>query len=66
MNMLNEITLSKNKTIKSIELVQIINEFRKLESEIAGKEYKELLHKSFLKKIRKELKVLKTLGLDNE
>lgn len=44
-----EITLSKNKTIKRI----------------AGKEYKELLHKNFLFKIRKELEVLKTLGLDN-
>ena len=58
--------LIKNKTedktlrITSVELVDIINTFRKEE----GKS--ELQHKSFMAKIRKELETLKTLGLGNE
>jgi phage regulator Rha-like protein len=59
-------TLNQGKelTIKSTELVNIINQFRKVESEASGKKYVELLHKSFITKIEKELETLKTLGLE--
>ena len=40
---LPEISLSNKGTIKSVELVDIINTFRELESESIGKEYKKLL-----------------------
>ena len=56
-NELLNIKLSDKGTIKSTELVEIINSFRELE----GKP--ELLHKSFMAKIEKELETLKTLGL---
>ena len=62
--MLDEIQLSNNNTIKSIELVEIINEFRKEESEATNKKYTELQHKIFMRSIRKELDVLKSMGLD--
>ena len=61
-----EIFKKTSTTIKSTELVEIINEFRKLESESSDKKYVELLHKSFITKIEKELKVLETLGFDNQ
>lgn len=51
--------------ITSVDTVDIINTFRKIESEKGGKEYKELLHKNFMAKIEKELEVLKSVGLDN-
>lgn len=54
---------NKETRINSVELVEIINQFRELESELVGKEYKELQHKSFIGKIRTELEMLKTLGL---
>ena len=59
------ITEKENRELRitSVELVDIINQFRKAESETIGKEYKELKHKSFMEKIRKELEILKTLGL---
>lgn len=59
------ITEKENRELRitSVELVDIINQFRKAENETVGKEYKELKHKSFMEKIRKELEVLKTLGL---
>lgn len=60
-NLLTKIKLSEDKTIKSIELVEIINEFRKLEN---GKA--ELKHSDFMKKIRKEVETLKTLGLSGQ
>ena len=47
--------------ITSVELVKLINEFRLLEDNKA-----ELLHKDFMKKIRKELETLKALGLGGE
>ena len=49
--------------ITSIDTVDIINTFRKIESENGGKEYKELLHRDFMRKIRKELEVLESVGL---
>lgn len=57
---------NKELRITSVELVDIINQFRKAESESIGKEYKELQHKDFMKKIRKELEILKILGLKDD
>lgn len=53
------IKLNKDNTISSMDLVTIINEFRKEEHE----NYTELKHYDFLKKIRKELEILKSLGI---
>ena len=51
--------------ILSTNLVTIINEFRKVESETnEEKRFIELKHKDFMKKIRKEDETLKTLGLN--
>ena len=58
-NELLNIKLSDKGTIKSTELVEIINSFRELE----GKP--ELQHYDFIKKIKKESEVLKALGLGN-
>ena len=63
---LPEISLSNKGTIKSVELVDIINTFRKLESESTGKEYKKLSHYDFCKKIAKENKILKSLKLGEQ
>lgn len=54
--MINELP----KTIKSTDLVDIINDYRELE----GKP--KLLHKNFMAKIKNEIETLKNLGLDNE
>lgn len=54
-------TTNKNETIKSNELVEIINQFRMME----GKETA-LSHKNFIAKIRKELDTLESLGLRGE
>lgn len=53
----------KELKITSVELVDIINQFRELESESMAKEYKELAHYDFYKKVTKEIEVLKSLGL---
>ena len=58
-NELLNIKLSDDGTIKSTDLVEIINSFRELE----GKS--ELQHKDFMRKIRKEAETLETLGLGN-
>lgn len=52
--------------IKSTELVDIINDFRKVESETTNSKYVELRHNDFMTKIRKELEVLKLLGIEGE
>ena len=59
-NELLNIKLSDKGTIKSTELVDIINSFRELEGKV------KLQHKSFIKKIRKEVEALKKLGLNTE
>lgn len=64
-NKLMTLTNDKELRITSVELVDIINDFRKLESESTKRIYVELQHSDFMKKIRKELDVLKTLGVDN-
>lgn len=53
----------KELRITSVELVDIINDFRKLESETTDKIYVELQHKDFMKKIRKEIEILESLDL---
>lgn len=53
--------ISNQSTIKSTELVDIINEFRKVE----GNETV-LQHKDFMTKVRKELETLKNLKLEGE
>ena len=55
----NLIKVNSNNTITSMELVEIINEFRKLENE----NYKELKHDNFIKKIRKEIDTLENIGV---
>ena len=55
---MNNIILSKNKTIKSNELVEIINQFRNIE----GKN--PLEHKEFMRNIRKEIDILNSLNID--
>ena len=57
--------ITERGTILSTDLVTIINEFRKIESETNGKDYKELKHRDFMKKIRNELKTLESVGLNN-
>lgn len=58
------ITRDKELKITSVNLVDIINDFRKLESGTIGKEYKELRHDNFMEKIKKEANTLKALGLE--
>lgn len=63
---MNELMLSNQEglRINSVDLVDIINQFRQLESElIEDKKYKELRHRDFTAKIKRELKTLETLGL---
>lgn len=65
-NKLMELTNDKELRITSVELVDIINEFRELESKTSNSKYVGLRHNDFMTKIRKELEVLKSLGLGNE
>lgn len=52
--------------IKSTELVDIINDFRKVESETTGRTYIELAHYDFYKKIKREVAILKSLCLGGD
>ena len=52
--------LESETRINSVELVEIINQFRQLE----GKS--DLLHKNFMAKIKKEVETLESLGLSNQ
>lgn len=58
---MNELNILKNEEVRinSVELVELINKFRKTEGN--GKELK---HKTFLEKIRKEVNTLQSLGFD--
>ena len=60
---MNELNILKNEEVRinSVELVELINKFRKTEGN--GKELK---HKTFLEKIRKEVNTLQSLGLRGE
>lgn len=62
-NNLLVLTNDKELRITSVELVDIINEFRKLESENTGRKYNELRHDNFKTKINREIGVLESLGL---
>lgn len=59
------LNLADNKELKitSVDLVDIINQFRQLESQATKKEYKELAHYDFYKKINKEIEILNSLGI---
>lgn len=57
------LTNDKELRITSVELVDIINDFRRLESNKTGKEYKELSHYDLYKKITREKEVLENVGL---
>ena len=62
------ITLNENGFITSVDLVEIINYFRAIEREsgLTGRLQNPLQHKDLLKKIRKEIEVLKNAGLKHE
>lgn len=59
---MNKLNILNNEEVRinSVELVDIINKFR---SEEGNK--KELLHKNFMAKIKKEVEVLESLNLNN-
>ena len=57
------LTNDKELKITSVELVDIINQFRQLESKKTDKKYVELQHDNFIKKIRKEIEVLESVGI---
>ena len=65
---MRELMLTSNEEVRitSVELVDIINEFRKLESETIGKDFKELLHKNLLSKIKTEVEMLEKLGINGQ
>lgn len=50
-------------TMTSLELVDLINKFRKEEYDVGGKDYKEKLHKTIMRDIRSELETMKALGV---
>lgn len=56
----------KELKITSVELVDIINQFRELESTKTENNFVKLMHKTFMEKIRGELEVLKSVGLKDE
>lgn len=60
------IKLGENNTIKSTELVEIINHFRQIELKCGmdGKLQKPLVHKNLMAKIRKEIEILENAGLN--
>lgn len=58
---MKELMILENETrINSVELVEIINQFRQLE----GKS--DLLHKNFMAKIKKEVETLESVGLEGQ
>ena len=65
-NKLMTLTNDKELRITSVDLVDIINDFRELESNKTNKEYIKLQHKDFIRKIRKEIEVLESLNLNGE
>lgn len=65
-NKLLNLTNDKELKITSVDLVDIINQFRELESNKTDKKYVELKHNDLLSKIRKEIEVLDSLGLIGE
>lgn len=60
MTLIDGVEFAEDETITSVDLVRIINVFREQENR------KELLHKSFMEKIRKELETLENAGIKGE
>lgn len=58
---MNNLIKINSQTIKSTELVEIINDFRKQEGNKT-----ELQHYDFMKKIKKELETLKNIGIEGQ
>lgn len=50
---------TNGKTMTSLELVDLINKFRKEEYDVGGKDYKEKLHKTIMRDIRSELETMR-------
>ena len=65
MNELIVTNLGENNTIKSTELVEIINYFREEESRLTNGKYKELRHDTLMNKISKEVETINNLGLNS-
>ena len=63
-NSLMETTNSQRMT--SLELVDLINKFRKEEFDAGGKNYKEMRHDNLMSNIRKEVEVMSALGLEKD
>ena len=66
MNQLQVLDNEKQATMTSVELVNLINQFRMEESDLTGGKYTELQHKSLLPSIRKEIKIMKALGISQQ
>lgn len=58
------LTNDKELRVTSVELVDIINEFRRLESESTGRKYFELRHDNLKMKIEKEISILESVGIN--
>lgn len=63
-NKLMLFTEDKDLRITSVELVDIINDFRKLESQNTGRKYFELRHDNLKSKIEKEIEILESVGIN--
>ena len=65
----NILSINDNKiTIKTIDLVDIINQFREIENNITlknSKHTKPITHDNLMKKIKKEIKVMKENGINS-
>lgn len=63
-NKLMSLTNDRELRVTSVELVDIINEFRRLESESTGRKYFELRHDNLKMKIEKEISILESVGIN--
>lgn len=57
---------TNGKTMTSLELVDLINKFRKEETELGDKTYKEVRHDNLMSNIRKEIETMQSLGLKKD
>ena len=57
---------TNGKTMTSLELVDLINKFRKEETELGDKTYKEVRHDNLMSNIRKEIETMQSLGLEKD
>jgi len=66
--MKNELLVFEGKELEmsSVELVNVINDYRKFESETTGKKFTEKRHADLMVKLREELDLLESLGLGGE